>query len=242
MTRSIAVALALLCVVPAMAADPVTLVRDGQGTAAIVTAGNAPDTVRRAAAELQEYVERSTGARLPVLTDRRPEAGASIFIGESRFTTALGIGPEAVGPDGYKWLTGDDWLAIVGRDHREGAVYGLRNPWRPQEVYNEGLKLGALGEAGTLYGVYHFLERFLGVRWFMPGDLGTVVPRHKDVSVPALEVMVPNAAIRNLIREDKIHQIYSIMQIGQGKSGMFLRQNIRFGFAEDDRKIGMCSH
>jgi twitching motility protein PilT len=38
--------------------------------------------------------------------------------------------------------------------------------------------------------------------------------------IPALEVMVPNAAIRNLIREDKIHQIYSIMQIGQGKSGM----------------------
>jgi twitching motility protein PilT len=32
--------------------------------------------------------------------------------------------------------------------------------------------------------------------------------------------MIPNAAIRNLIREDKIHQIYSIMQIGQGKSGM----------------------
>jgi twitching motility protein PilT len=38
--------------------------------------------------------------------------------------------------------------------------------------------------------------------------------------IPALEVMIPNAAIRNLIREDKIHQIYSIMQIGQGKSGM----------------------
>jgi twitching motility protein PilT len=38
--------------------------------------------------------------------------------------------------------------------------------------------------------------------------------------VPALEVMIPNAAIRNLIREDKIHQLYSQMQIGQGKSGM----------------------
>ncbi len=36
----------------------------------------------------------------------------------------------------------------------------------------------------------------------------------------ALEVMVPNAAIRNLIREDKVHQIYSQMQIGQGKHGM----------------------
>jgi twitching motility protein PilT len=36
----------------------------------------------------------------------------------------------------------------------------------------------------------------------------------------ALEILVPNAAIRNLIREDKVHQIYSMMQTGQGKHGM----------------------
>jgi len=35
-----------------------------------------------------------------------------------------------------------------------------------------------------------------------------------------MEIMVPNAAIRNLIREDKIHQIYSAMQSGQEKFGM----------------------
>ena len=38
--------------------------------------------------------------------------------------------------------------------------------------------------------------------------------------VLAIEVMVPNAAIRNLIREDKVHQIYSSMQVGQTKFGM----------------------
>jgi twitching motility protein PilT len=38
--------------------------------------------------------------------------------------------------------------------------------------------------------------------------------------VLALEVMVPNAAIRNLIREDKVHQVYSQMQVGQDKFGM----------------------
>jgi twitching motility protein PilT len=38
--------------------------------------------------------------------------------------------------------------------------------------------------------------------------------------VLAAEVMVPNSAIRNLIREDKLHQIYSQMQIGQTKFGM----------------------
>jgi len=33
-------------------------------------------------------------------------------------------------------------------------------------------------------------------------------------------VLIPNSAIRNLIREDKVHQIYSAMQTGQAKFGM----------------------
>ena len=41
-----------------------------------------------------------------------------------------------------------------------------------------------------------------------------------DGRAMALEILVPNAAIRNLIREDKIHQIYSMMQTGQDKFGM----------------------
>ena len=36
----------------------------------------------------------------------------------------------------------------------------------------------------------------------------------------ALELLIPNPAIRNLIREDKVHQIYSMMQTGQAKFGM----------------------
>src|SRR5262249_8617674 len=38
--------------------------------------------------------------------------------------------------------------------------------------------------------------------------------------VLALEILVPNSAIRNLIREDKVHQIYSAMQTGQAQYGM----------------------
>ena len=49
----------------------------------------------------------------------------------------------------------------------------------------------------------------------------SLVPRASGTGrVLACEVLVPNAAIRNLIREDKIHQIYSQMQIGQTKYGM----------------------
>ena len=35
-----------------------------------------------------------------------------------------------------------------------------------------------------------------------------------------MEILIPNPAIRNLIREDKVHQIYSQMQVGQLKHGM----------------------
>jgi twitching motility protein PilT len=35
-----------------------------------------------------------------------------------------------------------------------------------------------------------------------------------------MEILIPNSAIRNLIREDKVHQIYSAMQVGQMHYGM----------------------
>lgn len=49
----------------------------------------------------------------------------------------------------------------------------------------------------------------------------TLIPRASGKGrVLALEIMIPNPAIRNLIREDKLHQIYSQMQVGQDKFGM----------------------
>ncbi len=38
--------------------------------------------------------------------------------------------------------------------------------------------------------------------------------------IAAVEVLVPNSGIRSLIRDDKVHQIYSLMQVGQAQSGM----------------------
>jgi twitching motility protein PilT len=47
-----------------------------------------------------------------------------------------------------------------------------------------------------------------------------LLPKIGGGRVVALEIMVPTAGIRSLIREDKIHQIYSAMQTGQEKMGM----------------------
>lgn len=49
----------------------------------------------------------------------------------------------------------------------------------------------------------------------------TLLPRPNGRGrVLAMEILIPNVGIRNLIREDKIHQIYGMMQAGQAKHGM----------------------
>ncbi|MFN0119600.1 MAG: type IV pilus twitching motility protein PilT [Blastocatellia bacterium] len=49
----------------------------------------------------------------------------------------------------------------------------------------------------------------------------TLIPKASGQGrVMAMEILVPNNAIRNLIREDKVHQIYGMMQTGQEKYGM----------------------
>jgi twitching motility protein PilT len=63
----------------------------------------------------------------------------------------------------------------------------------------------------------------------------------------ALEILVPTAGIRNLIREDKIHQIYSAMQTGQEKAGMqTMNQSLATLFMKRmislDTAMGASSH
>jgi Domain of unknown function (DUF4838) len=44
-------------------------------------------------------------------------------------------------------------------------------------------------ERATLFGVYDFLERFAGVRFYFPGEIGTVIPKHKTLSVPTISIV-----------------------------------------------------
>jgi twitching motility protein PilT len=65
--------------------------------------------------------------------------------------------------------------------------------------------------------------------------------------VLAMEVMTPTPAIRNLIREDKIHQIYSAMQTGQGDSGMFtmnqsLKKHVDKGLIDNDTAVSYSTN
>ena len=61
--------------------------------------------------------------------------------------------------------------------------------------------------------------------------------------VAAMEILVPTSGIRNLIREDKLHQVYSQMQIGQDKTGMVtmnqsLKKHVDSGMISTEVALG----
>ena len=47
-----------------------------------------------------------------------------------------------------------------------------------------------------------------------------LLPGKKGGMALAMEILVLNSSIRNLVRENKLHQVYGMMQVGQDKSGM----------------------
>ncbi len=159
-----------------MRAPGMTIAEDGRPVATIVTAAGAEPKAVAAAAELQQYVERMSGAKLAVVTDADSPRGSLILVGRSRLTQDLGV-PIPSGltgarrEEGYVVRCRGDRLVLAGND--EGPYYG------------------------TTYAVDDLLRR-LGVRWFMPGEYGEMVPRAPTVTVPELDVREkPDFIMRN---------------------------------------------
>ena len=153
----------------------------------IVISEKAPATVRLAANELRTFLAKRCGAELVVTTT--PTAVPFILAGDSPALREAGLSPDSFPEEGYAMKTSEDFLALYGRDYGGPPVLGNVNPWRGVEAYNRELKLCAFGEAGTLTAVYEFLQQICGIRFYMPGDLGTFLPPCGDVRVPALDIM-----------------------------------------------------
>ncbi|MFN4260958.1 MAG: DUF4838 domain-containing protein [Gemmataceae bacterium] len=92
------------------------LVQDGKGRAEIVIAEKPPRTVRLAAHELRTYVEKMSGARLPIVTQPSCDMPVQVYVGRSPHTDRLGITPEGLKYGAYRIVSGDNWLVLIGDD------------------------------------------------------------------------------------------------------------------------------
>jgi hypothetical protein len=148
--------------------EPITLVREGQSAYVIYHTPDAPTSVREAAAELQRVLAIATGATLPIQTAAAPQM---IALGDSPHALQVGISAQSLPYEHYQLRSIGPNLYIVGRDTADG-----------QQTQWGGVSMG------TRYGVMAFLERVVGARWIMPGDLGEEIPRTSTLAVSTLHV------------------------------------------------------
>ena len=165
---------------------PVTFVSDG---VEIVVAADAAKTTRFAAAELQDLLSRRFGREIPIATVATC-GKKSIYVGDSPAVRAAGIDVAALKRDAFRIKTVADGVCIAGRDDPKVDAFA--------RVKTDGVH-NLYYERGTLFGVYDFLERFAGMRFYFPGELGTIVPRGERLTVPETDLMdAPDYTVRKI--------------------------------------------
>ncbi len=173
MLRASLALLALLCTAASARGERLTLVEDGRAVASIVLAARPTRAAQFAAAELQYHVARMTGATVPIVSDAAPAPETAILVGESAATRALGLTSDGFAPQEYLVSFRARALVLMGRDKEDrGAV----------DYQDAATFPGDFDEQGSAYAVYDFLERFCGVRWYLPTELGEVIPTRRTLT------------------------------------------------------------
>ena len=115
---------------------------------------------RIAANELQYWIERATGVKFPIICGNESAAKGSPAL-------LVGFGDsEGIPPEGFRIETLKNGVRItpanlpVDPDYQHDGLYAV------------------------IYGVYDFLERFVGIRFYYPGEDGTVVPQKAALIIP----------------------------------------------------------
>ncbi len=162
---------------------------DGKNSfAEIVVPPEAGTVAMFAGKELQHFLKESTGADFPIVSSRS-KAKYAIRLGiNSALDTA------SLHRDGFFIKTSGNELWIAGRDSLATDMDSLLKS-RSGNFRNE-----FNFERGTLFGVYDFLERFAGIRFYFHGPVGTFVPKHAEMKIPArIDLMDrPDCTVRNV--------------------------------------------
>jgi hypothetical protein len=150
--------------------DPVRLVEQGRAPAKIIVMTpkeKVSEELSFAIKDLQTFVKLATGAELAIQYGGAAD-GPSIVLGDCDAAAKEGLKGASLPPEGFAIKTAPQTVFIVGRDEN-----GLKKRFDMAECSMNG----------TAWGIYEFLERFVDVRWYFPGELGYSVPKRADLAV-----------------------------------------------------------
>ncbi len=156
----------------APAHPPMEIVRDGRARAVVFLVDSDPsETLERLLDELVEVVRISSGATLERVTEAPGADRPAIVIGDCEETRKAGIDAGKIPIEGFVVKTAANRLFLVGSTK---ALPRGSDRW------------ARWSNEGTAWAVADFLERFVGVRWYWPAELGgrSIVPSDSLVIPP----------------------------------------------------------
>jgi len=188
------VVLAVGSSVPA-AGEVLKLAENGQPKATIVLAEKPTGSAQLAAFELQHYIQKISGAKLPIVREPARAEGSRILVGQSKAAERLGCRNEDFAEQEYTIKTFPNALLLAGYDRQYFEEVRYEDAGEFNSLYN-----AVQGAIGTCYAVHDFLENTLGVRWYYPNEeIGEVVPVSATIEIKDLNVRrSPDAPIRNI--------------------------------------------
>ncbi len=175
------------------ASSGIQVATNGVVSLEIVLPEPALPVVRFAARELKHFLDCALQADVAIVRERTGSRPA-VFVGSSAWSHAWGIDVATLPRDAFVIKAGGfgvppGSILIAGRD----------DPVADPEASLTSGTWGQLYERGTLFGVYEFLERFVGLRFFFPGETGTVVPKLRDLHIPVIDIReAPDFMMRNV--------------------------------------------
>lgn len=170
-------------------AGEVVLVAEGNPGAILLLPETAHADEELAAKEIQEHVEKMSGAKLPIVHQAADGSFAPALSRGERETALVRIGASLT-PDAEKAIRDFAGRTAPPADPSPSSLL-LR-------VRPSGVALAGLSPEGTLFAAYELLEQ-LGCRWFMPGEIGTVIPERRTVSLREQEtIQIPSFPHRHL--------------------------------------------
>lgn len=141
--------------------------------------------------EMTNFLSRVLGAPVP-LVDAPTTGRVSIVLGTNSLSLAAGVDVGGLPTDGFVCkVVSPGRIYLAGDDNcRYGPATAIK--LGQNKVVQNNVR-------GTLNAAYDFLERFAGVRFYFPGEIGTIAPRRDSLSVPCGERRVaPAFVVRKL--------------------------------------------
>ncbi len=157
------------------------IVQDGKSNAVLVVPRDLGQLQQIALDDFRTSIKKVSGANIELVSEDElegvPGKYVRIILGPSALTSTLGYTGENLLPEEFQITSKGNDIIVLAKD--------IINSGEDQKITNSTKELDS---RVTSWAFSYLLDRYVGVRWLWPGELGTYTPEQQDIQFPRLDI------------------------------------------------------